>query len=117
MFLNRLSVLSSGHRNPKQMYLHRNPNCYNNIGIQDFDFPFQANVGDSRCIASRRGAVEQLSYDHKPSNEGNTITMITSMDFTIWLEGKKYHKIEIIIRSRALFILYFSPGERNAILK
>ncbi|KAJ2941133.1 hypothetical protein O0L34_g10368 [Tuta absoluta] len=28
-----------------------------------------ANVGDSRAIASVRGAVEALSYDHKPNNE------------------------------------------------
>ncbi|XP_068623078.1 probable protein phosphatase 2C T23F11.1 isoform X2 [Battus philenor] len=28
-----------------------------------------ANVGDSRAIASVRGAVEVLSYDHKPNNE------------------------------------------------
>ena len=27
------------------------------------------NVGDSRSVASVRGVVEQLSYDHKPSNE------------------------------------------------
>ncbi|XP_063415550.1 probable protein phosphatase 2C T23F11.1 isoform X1 [Mytilus trossulus] len=27
------------------------------------------NVGDSRAVASVRGVVEQLSYDHKPSNE------------------------------------------------
>lgn len=30
---------------------------------------FQGNVGDSRAVASVRGVVEQLSYDHKPSNE------------------------------------------------
>ena len=35
---------------------------------------FQGNVGDSRAIASKKGAVEQLSYDHKPSNDGSNIT-------------------------------------------
>ena len=29
----------------------------------------QGNVGDSRAVASVAGEVEQLSFDHKPSNE------------------------------------------------
>ena len=29
----------------------------------------QGNVGDSRCIASINGEVQQLSFDHKPGNE------------------------------------------------
>ena len=33
---------------------------------------FQGNVGDSRAIASVKGTVEQLSYDHKPGNEEET---------------------------------------------
>lgn len=32
----------------------------------------QANVGDSRAIASVSGVVEPLSYDHKPNNELET---------------------------------------------
>ena len=32
------------------------------------DFPLQGNVGDSRAIASVAGRVEELSFDHKPSN-------------------------------------------------
>ncbi|XP_014681929.1 PREDICTED: probable protein phosphatase 2C T23F11.1 [Priapulus caudatus] len=30
------------------------------------------NVGDSRAVASVRGEVEQLSFDHKPSNEAES---------------------------------------------
>ena len=30
---------------------------------------FKGNVGDSRAIASVRGRVQNLSYDHKPNNE------------------------------------------------
>lgn len=39
---------------------------------------FQGNVGDSRAIASVKGKVQQLSYDHKPSNEGETKRIIAA---------------------------------------
>jgi len=32
----------------------------------------QGNVGDSRAVASISGRVEELSFDHKPSNELET---------------------------------------------
>ena len=32
----------------------------------------QANVGDSRAIASVNGCVQQLSFDHKPSNKAES---------------------------------------------
>ena len=43
-----------------------------------FSWSFQGNVGDSRAIASKKGAVEQLSYDHKPSNDGNADMLVVS---------------------------------------
>ncbi|UYV62572.1 hypothetical protein LAZ67_2001127 [Cordylochernes scorpioides] len=38
----------------------------------------QGNVGDSRAIASVNGHVQQLSFDHKPSNEGETKRIIAA---------------------------------------
>lgn len=38
----------------------------------------KGNVGDSRCIASVRGQVEQLSFDHKPGNEAETKRIISA---------------------------------------
>lgn len=32
----------------------------------------QGNVGDSRAVACKKGMVEILSFDHKPSNDGKT---------------------------------------------
>lgn len=38
----------------------------------------KGNVGDSRCVASVRGQVEQLSFDHKPGNETETKRIISA---------------------------------------
>lgn len=38
----------------------------------------QGNVGDSRAVASVHGEVEQLSFDHKPSNESETRRIIAA---------------------------------------
>ena len=38
----------------------------------------QGNVGDSRVIASVKGEVQQLSFDHKPSNEAETKRIIAA---------------------------------------
>ena len=37
---------------------------------------YQANVGDSRAIASVRGKADPLSHDHKPGNEAETRRII-----------------------------------------
>ncbi|KAI0228535.1 putative protein phosphatase 2C T23F11.1 [Lamellibrachia satsuma] len=39
---------------------------------------FCGNVGDSRVVASIRGEVQQLSFDHKPSNESETKRIIAA---------------------------------------
>ena len=39
---------------------------------------FQGNVGDSRAVASVKGKFQQLSYDHKPSNENETKRIIAA---------------------------------------
>jgi len=36
------------------------------------------NVGDSRCIASVNGEVQELSYDHKPGNEGESKRIVAA---------------------------------------
>ena len=38
----------------------------------------QGNVGDSRAIASVSGRVEELSFDHKPSNELETKRIVAA---------------------------------------
>lgn len=38
----------------------------------------QGNVGDSRAIASVKGRVQELSFDHKPSNEPETRRIIAA---------------------------------------
>ena len=38
--------------------------------------PFQGNCGDSRSITSVAGVAQELSYDHKPSNEGNFVIVM-----------------------------------------
>ena len=50
-------------------------------------FFYQGNVGDSRAIASKKGAVEQLSYDHKPSNDGSyTESSKTFVNISLFLD-------------------------------
>ena len=39
---------------------------------------YTGNVGDSRAICSVKGEVQQLSFDHKPSNELETKRIISA---------------------------------------
>lgn len=43
-----------------------------------FDLCFQANVGDSRAVASVRGRADILSNDHKPGNDVETRRIIAA---------------------------------------
>ena len=54
-------------------------------------FFHQGNVGDSRAIASKKGAVEQLSYDHKPSNDGSyTESSKTFVNILLFLDTSSW---------------------------
>ncbi|KXJ23938.1 putative protein phosphatase 2C T23F11.1 [Exaiptasia diaphana] len=68
-----------------------------------------ANVGDSRCIASRRGAVEQLSYDHKPSNEEETRRIIAAGG---WVEFNRVNGN--LALSRALGDFCFKRNDKKS---
>jgi len=39
-------------------------------------FVLQGNSGDSRSIASVAGIAQELSFDHKPSNEGKIVNKL-----------------------------------------
>ncbi|KAK2563508.1 putative protein phosphatase 2C T23F11.1 [Acropora cervicornis] len=54
------------------------------------------NVGDSRAIASKKGVVEQLSYDHKPSNDGNLALSRALGDFCFKKNDKKPAEEQIV---------------------
>ena len=64
----------------------------------------KANVGDSRAIASVKGTVHQLSFDHKPSNESETKRIIAAGG---WVEfnrvNGKYFIFIFFIPVHALF--------------
>lgn len=66
------------------------------------------NVGDSRALASRRGAVEQLSYDHKPSNEEETRRIIAAGG---WVEFNRVNGN--LALSRALGDFCFKKNDKK----
>eukprot|EP00105_Crassostrea_gigas_P006910 XP_011420984.1 PREDICTED: probable protein phosphatase 2C T23F11.1 [Crassostrea gigas] len=62
---------------------------------------FCGNVGDSRCVASVRGQVEQLSFDHKPGNETETKRIISAGG---WVEFNRVN----VVGSSSLYLFNFS---------
>ncbi|XP_066286813.1 probable protein phosphatase 2C T23F11.1 isoform X2 [Branchiostoma lanceolatum] len=69
---------------------------------------FCGNVGDSRSIASVRGKVQQLSFDHKPSNEGETKRIIAAGG---WVEFNRVNGN--LALSRALGDFVFKQNDKK----
>ncbi len=66
----------------------------------------QGNVGDSRSIASVRGRVQNLSYDHKPNNELETKRILAAGG---WVEFNRVNGN--LALSRALGDFVFKRNE------
>lgn len=67
------------------------------------------NVGDSRSIASKKGALEQLSFDHKPSNDDETRRIIAAGG---WVEFNRVNGN--LALSRALGDFCFKKNESKS---
>lgn len=67
------------------------------------------NVGDSRAIASKKGAVEQLSFDHKPSNDDETRRIIAAGG---WVEFNRVNGN--LALSRALGDFCFKRNDKKS---
>lgn len=68
----------------------------------------KGNVGDSRAIASVRGSVQQLSFDHKPNNEGETRRIVAAGG---WVEFNRVNGN--LALSRALGDFVFKKNEKK----
>ncbi|XP_070554054.1 probable protein phosphatase 2C T23F11.1 isoform X2 [Ptychodera flava] len=66
------------------------------------------NVGDSRAVACTRGQVQQLSYDHKPSNEDETKRIIAAGG---WVEFNRVNGN--LALSRALGDFVFKKNDKK----
>lgn len=69
---------------------------------------FCGNVGDSRAIASVRGTVQPLSYDHKPNNETETKRIVAAGG---WVEFNRVNGN--LALSRALGDFVFKKNEKK----
>lgn len=67
------------------------------------------NVGDSRAIASVNGQVQQLSFDHKPSNESETRRIVAAGG---WVEFNRVNGN--LALSRALGDFVFKKNEKKS---
>jgi protein phosphatase PTC2/3 len=76
----------------------------------EFKLKKKGNVGDSRAIASVRGRVQNLSYDHKPNNELETKRILAAGG---WVEFNRVNGN--LALSRALGDFVFKKNEsKNA---
>ncbi|PRD22339.1 UNVERIFIED_CONTAM: ppm-2 [Trichonephila clavipes] len=66
------------------------------------------NVGDSRAVASVAGTVQQLSFDHKPSNEGEVKRIVAAGG---WVEFNRVNGN--LALSRALGDFVFKKNEKK----
>lgn len=71
-------------------------------------YSLKGNVGDSRAIASVRGTVQQLSFDHKPNNELETKRIIAAGG---WVEFNRVNGN--LALSRALGDFVFKKNEKK----
>lgn len=69
---------------------------------------FCGNVGDSRAIASSAGEIQQLSFDHKPSNEEETNRIIAAGG---WVEFNRVNGN--LALSRALGDFVFKKNDKK----
>ncbi|RUS82462.1 hypothetical protein EGW08_009768 [Elysia chlorotica] len=69
-----------------------------------------ANVGDSRAVSSVHGEVEQLSFDHKPSNESETRRIIAAGG---WVEFNRVNGN--LALSRALGDFVFKKNDKKRV--
>ena len=80
------------------------PNNHRNNLV--FEKKIKGNVGDSRSIASVRGRVQNLSYDHKPNNELETKRILAAGG---WVEFNRVNGN--LALSRALGDFVFKKNE------
>lgn len=72
-------------------------------------FLLKGNVGDSRAIASVRGCVEVLSYDHKPNNDTETRRIIAAGG---WVQLNRVNGNLALSRALGDFIFKKNDGKR-----
>jgi len=65
----------------------------------------QGNVGDSRAIASVAGRVEELSFDHKPSNELETKRIVAAGG---WVEFNRVNGEYVFYACVEVFLSFMS---------
>ena len=69
----------------------------------------KGNVGDSRAIASVRGRVQNLSYDHKPNNELEAKRIVAAGG---WVEFNRVNGNLALSRALGDFVFKKNDGKR-----